>query len=361
MIKKGALLLSSVHEINLPVKIVIGYGVLGKASSYLENILSENKVVGIVTGRNTYKVAGVTIEDDLRRRGCETIVWEVKEASVNEAQSIYSEATKIMGLKVILGVGGGKAIDVAKYVAKQLNGLVISVPTAPSHDGIASPFASLKGLDKPMSIPTKTPYAIVADIEVISKAPARLVKAGVGDILGKLVAVKDWLLAHRLKNEYYGDYAAQLALLSAKHVIRYHELIASLNPEGIRILVEALISSGVAMCIAGSSRPASGSEHLFSHALELLVPEKLLHGEKVAFGTILMLYLHGDSKWKLVKKIARKIGLPTTVKELGVEPEIVVEALVNAHKLRPERYTILGETGISAEAAWNLLKETGAL
>jgi len=353
--------LNEIHEITLPVKIVVGPAVLNKISSYLSNILTDNATVGLITGPNTYRVAGRVVEENLGEYGCKTKVWIVEDASISEAENILREASTIDKLKVFIGVGGGKTIDIAKYVAMKLQGIVISIPTAPSHDGVASPFASLKGLDKPLSIPTKTPYAILADIDVISKAPPRLIRSGVGDLLGKLVAVKDWRLAHKLRNEYYGEYAARLALLSAEHVIRYHELVASMKPEGVRILVEALISSGVAMCIAGSSRPASGSEHLFSHALEQLAPGKALHGEKVAFGTILMLYLYGDRKWILVKKIMKKLGLPTTVKELGVEPETVVEALVLAPKIRPERYTILGENGISREAAWRLLRETGVI
>lgn len=352
--------MNNTHEIILPVKIVVGSSILDKTHTYLSEALADTGKVGLITGINTYKIAGRIVEESLVKSGYETYTWFVEDASVSEAERIIRDVN-VNKLRIFVGIGGGKAIDIAKYVAMKLQGIVISIPTAPSHDGLASPFASLKGLDKPLSIRAKTPYAILADIEVISKAPPRLIRSGVGDLLGKLVAVKDWRLAHKLRNEYYGEYAAHLALLSAKHVIRYHELVASMKPEGVRVLVEALISSGVAMCIAGSSRPASGSEHLFSHALEQLAPGRALHGERVAFGTILMLYLYGDKRWILVKKIMKKLGLPTTVKELGVDPETVVEALVLAPKIRPDRYTILGENGISRDAAWRLLSETGVI
>ncbi|MET1159696.1 MAG: NAD(P)-dependent glycerol-1-phosphate dehydrogenase [Thermoprotei archaeon] len=353
--------MSNAHVITLPVRVVIGTGVLQNIIDFLKDLeIMRERNIGIVTGYNTYDVAGKIVEKILTENNYAVYVWKTKNASIDTAEEIASEASRI-GVKVVLGIGGGRSIDIAKYTAYKTGGVVISVPTAPSHDGIASPFASLRGTGRHTSVYTKTPYAIIADIDVISKAPPRLIRAGIGDLLGKLVAVKDWQLAHRLRGEYYGEYAAQLALLSAKHIMRYHELIASGRPEGIRILVEALISSGVAMCIAGSSRPASGSEHLFSHALEQLAPGKALHGELVALGTILMLYLYGDPRWKIVKKISKKVGLPTTASDLDVEPEILVKALTIAHKIRPERYTILGEKGLTEEAAWNLLRETGVL
>lgn len=350
-----------IHEITLPVKVVVGYKIIDHILNYLDKTgMSKFDKIGIITGENTYRVAGSKIKELLLENNKEVYVWRIRDASINTAEKIATEARK-KTIKLFLGVGGGKSIDIAKYVAYKNNSYMISIPTAASHDGIASPFASLKGLDKPTSIYTVTPYAIIADIEIISKAPQKLIRSGVGDLLGKITAVKDWRLAHKLRNEYYGEYAAQLALLSAKHVIRYYEAIATGSIEGVRVVVEALISSGVAMCIAGSSRPASGSEHLFSHALEILAPGKALHGEKVALGTILMLYLYGDPLWRKIKKIMKRIGLPTTARELGISPETLVEALTMAHKIRPERYTILGDKGLTREAAWNLLRETNII
>ncbi len=320
---------------------------------------NKNDVIAIVTGPNVYKVVGKKVIEILEDSGFEAQYWIVDKATKDNAKRVANEAKEI-GARLYIGLGGGKSIDIAKYAAKLNNQLFISVPTAASHDGIASPFASLKGFGQPMSIKAKVPIAIIADISVISKAPLRLLRAGVGDLIGKLTAVKDWQLAHKLKGEYYGAYAAQLALLSAKHVIKYHELIASGSPEGVRIVVEALISSGVAMCIAGSSRPASGSEHLFSHALDLIAPKPALHGEQVGVGTIMMLYLYSDPMWRKVKKVLERIGAPTTAKELGIPKEIVIKALTIAHKIRP-RYTILGESGLTWEAAEKLAKVTGVI
>lgn len=348
------------HEIDLPKKVVVGTGILDKTPKYLKELgYLKGSRVAVVTGPRIYQLLGKKLIEVLEDNGYEVQYWIAENASKKVAEEIAEEAGNEK-IDLFIGFGGGKSIDVAKYVATHNNKLFISMPTAASHDGIASPFASLKGFNQPISIKASTPLAIIADIEVIAKAPPRLLRAGVGDLIGKLTAVKDWQLAHRLKGEYYGEYAAQLALLSAKHVLKYHELIASGSIEGVRILVEALISSGVAMCIAGSSRPASGSEHLFSHALDLIAPKPALHGEQVGVGTIMMLYLYGDPRWKKVRKVLRRIGAPTTAKELGIPSDIIVKALTIAHRIR-KRYTILGDNGLTWEAAEKLARATGVI
>lgn len=204
------------------------------------------------------------------------------------------------------------------------------------------------------------PTAVVADIDVIASAPRRLNVAGAGDVIGKFTAVADWRLAHLLRNEYYGEYSASLALLSAKHIVRYKDVIAKDKVSGARVILEALISSSVAMGIAGSTRPASGSEHLFSHALDMILSKPALHGEQVGVGTILMSKLH-RLNWRKVRRVLRDIGAPVTARELGVPEDAIVEALTIAHKIRPERYTILGTDGLSREAAEKLALETGVI
>jgi glycerol-1-phosphate dehydrogenase [NAD(P)+] len=204
------------------------------------------------------------------------------------------------------------------------------------------------------------PIALIADTDVIMNTSKRHLVSGVGDIIAKFTAVRDWRLAHRLKGEYYGEYAASLALMSAKLVAKNSELIAKKSEAGLRVLLEALISCGYAMCIAGSSRPCSGSEHLFAHALERITKNKTFHGERCGIGTIMMMYLHGGN-WKKIKEVLKKVGAPVTAKELGVNNEDIIEALTIAHKIRPERYTILGEKGITREAAIKVAEITGVI
>src|SRR5450756_800330 len=240
--------------------------------------------------------------------------------------------------QVLSGVGGGTIIDAAKISSCTQNIPFISIPTTVSHDGIASPLASIKGSDKPYSILAQAPLAIIADTEVIAQPPWRFMISGCGDVISKFTAVKDWKLAHMENNEYYGGYAASLALMSAKLVIENAESIVPGNDEGLRVLLEALISCGVAMSIAGSSRPCSGSEHLFSHALDLVNSHHAMHGEQCGVGSILTSFLYG-SNWQRIKATLKQIGAPTTAKELGVKDSDVVRALELAAKIRPERYT----------------------
>ncbi|MCK5593069.1 iron-containing alcohol dehydrogenase, partial [Candidatus Bathyarchaeota archaeon] len=158
----------------------------------------------------------------------------------------------------------------------------------------------------------------------------------------------------------YGEYAASLALMSAKLVAKNAGIMEHRIEDGVRVLLEALISCGVAMSIAGSSRPCSGSEHLFSHALDLIASKPGLHGEQCGVGTIMMAYLY-EMNWKRVKETLRKVGAPTTAAELGIEPKYIVQALVRARAIRPERYTILEEKRLDYDSAEKIAKATGVI
>jgi len=262
--------------------------------------------------------------------------------------------------RIIFAVGGGTKIDAAKLSSARQHVPFISVPTTVSHDGIAGPFASIKGFDKPYSVLAQAPLAIIADTEVIAQAPWRSVISGCGDVISKFTAVKDWQLAHKEKNEYYGEYAASLALMSAKLVIQNAKQIHPANEEGLRVLLEALISCGVAMSIAGSSRPCSGSEHLFSHALDMIDSSHAMHGEQCGVGAIMMSYLHG-ANWKRIRETLKQINAPTTAAELHIKDEDVIKALMMAATIRPERYTILHKLSLDRGACEKVAKTTGVI
>ncbi len=351
--------MSNVHVIDLPRRVIVGNNVLETIGDHILELGLGRKIL-VISGSSTTRTYAKRVLDILRDKRLEAWHVSVNNASISEAEKTVETAREVRA-EVAVGVGGGKAIDIAKYVAYKTNARLVSIPTAPSHDGIASPFASIKGLDRPTSIKTVMPSIVLADIEIISKAPRRLIISGCGDLIGKFTSVLDWRLAHRLRGEYYGEYAASLALLSAKHVVKYSEWFSSrtIPLEAVRALVEALISSGIAMGIAGSTRPASGSEHLFAHALDITANYPALHGEEVGVGTIMMMYLHGKN-WRKIRSVLRKIGAPTTARELGVKPEDIVKALTIAHKIRP-RYTILGEKGLTIEAAERLARITGVI
>lgn len=342
------------HVISLPRRVFVGHDIIYDISIYFSQLGITSPFL-IVTGtKYTKKIADRVIENLPKNVKYEVI--EIDTATLDDVYKV-EEVVKKVNPNILLGIGGGKVIDVTKYAAFRNNLEFVSIPTSPSHDGITSPFASIKGLQKPVSVKAKEPLAIIADIEILSLSPRRLINAGIGDTIGKIIAVRDWRLAAKLRGEYYGDYTASLALMSAKHAFQCTKIINKDIKYGVRMLIEALISSGVAMGMAGSTRPASGSEHLFAHAVELLHPEGVLHGELVGLGTIIMAYLHGIN-WKIIRDRLKKIGFPVKAKDLGLSDEEVIKALTIAHTIRPERYTILGDRGLTWSSAEKIARVT---
>lgn len=342
----------------LPREVIVGNGTIYRVGE-ISRGLGFSKSALIVAGSKTNDIAGKTVKDLLEDEGMTVDTFLVETATVDDVKAVEE---KIMALKpeIVFGVGGGTKIDVAKCSSAHQGVPFISVPTTASHDGIASPLSSIKGFSKPFSVMAQAPLAIIADTNIIMQAPWRFALSGCGDVIAKLTAVKDWELAHENNNEYYGGYAASLALMSAKLVMQNAELIKPDNEEGLRMLLEALISCGVAMSIARSSRPCSGSEHLFAHALDIVKPNDSMHGEKCGVGTIMMAYLHKTS-WERIRDTLRKLGAPTTSQELGVENEDVVKALETAVSIRPERYTILTKKNPNHKACSKIAGKTQVL
>lgn len=339
----------------LPREVILGRGTLSQVIPVCRK-LGFSKSVFIVTGVNTYRIVGRRVVDLFEESGITANHLIVLSSTMTEVDSV-EEKLRELNPQVVLGVGGGTKIDVAKLSAAHQHLPFISIPTTASHDGIASPLASIKGPEKQHSIMAQAPMAIIADTSIIVSASHRYTASGCGDVIAKFTAVQDWFLAHKVKKEYYGEYAASLALMSAKLVARNADLIKPENEEGLRVLIEALISCGVAMSIAGSSRPCSGSEHLFSHALHTITHCLAMHGETAGVGTIMMAKLH-DLNWKRMKAKLEKVGAPTTAEELHVDSQDVVKALLEARVMRPERYTILNKKKLTERSVKALARKT---
>jgi glycerol-1-phosphate dehydrogenase [NAD(P)+] len=342
----------------LPREILIGKNVAPAVGETVARLGFRGPAL-VVTGHKVISIAGDIVIDSLKEAGFKSSTIIVESATTNQVSKVQREIRRVRP-DIVVGVGGGKDIDVAKLSSMKTSTRFLSVPTAASHDGIASPLVSIKGMNRPYSYVAHAPIAIVADTSIIARSPYRLIASGCGDVVAKYTAVRDWKLAHRIKNEYYGDSAAELALMSSRLVIRNASSIRAMSDSGVRTLVEALISCGVAMSIAGTSRPCSGAEHLFSHALTMVAPKPALHGEQCGVGTIMCAYLHG-ANWQLIEDVLHRIGGPTTAKELGIGAEYIIEALTKAHSIRPERYTILGESGLTKEAAQRVASITGVI
>lgn len=331
-------------KIELPRKVVVGKDAIYE----IKNIANELNLSDplIICGEHTKKFSEKVYEQ---------IGGEIFVVNKND---LNFECKKY---KFVCGVGGGKNIDIAKIFAYKNNIPFVSIPTAASHDGIASPLVSLN--EKFYTSFLKSPIAIIADTKIISESPKRLTSAGFGDVISNITAVFDWKLSNLENNEYYGDYASALANMSAEICINNAEKIF----ENISILVEALISSGVAIAIAGSSRPCSGSDHLFSHAIDMLSIkykfEKALHGEQCGVGTIISTYMIEIAKkrnliskelnlkysWNDIHKALKSVNAPVNAKELHIDPEYLIEALKLAPKIR-NRYTILNKFDLEKEA-----------
>jgi glycerol-1-phosphate dehydrogenase [NAD(P)+] len=347
---------SKFKVMELPRSVVVGHDALLETARTCHGLgLSGTALV--VCDSVTAKIAGDKVVCLLADHGFEPRKIEVSEANDGEIKRVMALAGETKS-RFMLGVGGGRPIDVAKCASFNLKMPFISVPTAASHDGIVSSRASVtNSKGRKESLGAQPPLALVADTGIICKAPARLLAAGCGDIISNYTAVLDWKLAHRIKHEYFSSYAASLSEMSARLLIEQAESIQPGQEESAWFVVKALVSSGVAMSIAGSSRPASGAEHAFSHKLDEIAETPALHGEQCGVGSIMMMYLHGGD-WQGIRNALKAVGAPTMAKEIGITPDEVVQALCHAHEVRPERYTILGDNGLTLDAASNLAKTT---
>ncbi|TRZ70322.1 MAG: iron-containing alcohol dehydrogenase [Nitrosopumilaceae archaeon] len=344
------------HTMELPRLIEIGEKNIGDFGRFV-NSLNKPKRVSLISGTNVKKIIKKKIEDSLKSNKIK-FVWHMSGDNTITAINQIQKDVKKDQSDLIAGIGGGRSVDTAKMIAYNLDKPFVSMPTAASHDGMASPFVSVVS-DKPHSIVASAPLGVFVDIDIIRKAPAKLLASGCGDLIANIIAVKDWQLGHEKTGEYYGRYSADLALMSAKIVMENSSYYAK-NGLDARIIVEALISAGVASCIAGSSRPCSGAEHLFSHALDKIAPGRGLHGEKCGIGSIMMAKLQGQD-WKKIAKTLKDVGAPTSAKQVGLKSDEVVTALMIAQELRPERYTILKEIEMTERKALNLAKSTNVI
>jgi len=333
----------------LPRDVVIGHDVLEQIPAVCED-LSLGKSVLIISGDQTRDVAGKRVEALLS--GSYDVATLI--ADGDPLETIKKAEAAAVETGFVIGVGGGRVIDTAKIAAYNTDRHFISVPTAASHDGIASSRASVPTADGNVSLAAEPPLAVVADTGIIASAPHRLLASGCADIIANHTAILDWELSHRLRGEPISEYALTLSRMTAEILFQNADLIKPHSEESAWIVTKALVSSGVAMSIAGSSRPASGGEHKFAHALDRLAPHMGLHGEKCGIGTIITMYLHGGD-WKAIRDSLRKIGAPTTPAEIGVDDETAVEALLAARAIRPERFTIL-DMGLTRESARSLVK-----
>jgi glycerol-1-phosphate dehydrogenase [NAD(P)+] len=268
---------------------------------------------------------------------------EIADASYDAATELFTRLPR--KASAIIGVGGGKALDVAKYVSFLARLPCYATPTSLSNDGFCSPQSSLTIDGRRRSLAAALPHAVVLDLDVCKDAPRSLWLSGVGDLTSKLTAIFDWKLSFHRRGEAVNDFAA---LLSDATVYQFLAQ-PSFDLEGARLLGTALMLNGIAMEICGSSRPASGSEHLISHALDAISKRPRLHGLQVGVATYLVSRVQRNQTERISGLFDRTGFWPL----IESDPFILSEwkkALRLAPSIKEDFFTILSEPGALAEA-----------
>ncbi|MFE2195039.1 iron-containing alcohol dehydrogenase family protein, partial [Streptomyces olivaceus] len=279
-----------------------------------------------------------------RERGARSrpgALWFVVAGGTLDDAIKLAVAMKAGHYDAVVGLGGGKIIDCAKFAAARIGLPLVAVPTNLAHDGLCSPVATLDNDAGRGSYGVPNPIAVVIDLDVIRAAPARFVRAGIGDAVSNVSAIADWELANRVKGERIDGLAAAMARQAGEAVLRHPGGIG--DNEFLQVLAEALVLSGIAMSVSGDSRPSSGACHEINHAFDLLFPERAAaHGEQCGLGAAFAMYLRGAHEESAhMAEVLRRHGLPVLPDEIGFTPAEFVRAVEFAPQTRPGRYTIL--------------------
>ncbi|HZM66517.1 MAG TPA: iron-containing alcohol dehydrogenase family protein [Nakamurella sp.] len=263
------------------------------------------------------------------------------------AMTMFIEQVRSRSYEAVIGLGGGRVLDAAKYIATRLGVPIAVVPTTLAHDGIASPVSILANEFGRGSYGVAAPLAAIIDLDVVANAPRRYLRSGVGDVLSNLCAIEDWEMAHALRSEPVDGLAVAMARSAATAVQFFQGDPESV--EFVRVLAEGLILSGLAMSVAGSSRPCSGACHEISHAIDLLYPDRMqLHGEQVALGACFATMLReDDTAFRSIIAAHRRFGIGVRPADLGLTEEDFCRAVSFAPQTRPGRHTVLEQRNLN--------------
>jgi len=338
-------------QINVPWLVRIKAGALQRLGLYLAR--SSLTPAALFHSEGLLQSILDMARQSLRQHGVnQALFHEVKEASVEEAVRLLGAVPS--SCKAIVGIGGGKALDVAKYTASLAGLPFFAVPTSLSNDGFCSPQASLTLEGNRRSVPTSLPEAVVVDLAICQQAPLTLWHSGVGDLSSKFTAVSDWKLAFHRRGVPVNDLAALLSDASVFQFIAYPVS----DEQGIRLLATALMLNGIAMEIAGSSRPASGSEHLISHALDMTGARQRLHGLQTGTAAYLVSSLQIGRHHQTIGELFARTGFWTSVRAQPFSKEEWRIAVERAPSMKEDFYTILSEREAWREFARMIANDT---
>lgn len=252
----------------------------------------------LVADTNTYEAQGRAVEKALRAAGFDLkqIIFTNKEVIADAAHVFDVLIAAGAEPRTYIAVGSGTLTDITRFASHRTHSQFISVPTAPSVDGFASIGAPLIVHGVKITVICQAPLAIFADINTLSSAPQAMIAAGFADMLGKLTSIADWRIGRLLWNEPYDEAIARRTLDAVQICIDNVDGIGDGSPAGIARLLDALLESGYCMLDFGSSRPASGAEHHYSHYWEMMLLREgrpaILHGAKVGVATVMVAGLY---------------------------------------------------------------------
>lgn len=248
----------------------------------------------LIADDNTYRALGANVENALRAQSFEVETILLKGAEIIADAHYLTEVLfkAPVASSPFIAVGSGTITDITRFTSHRSKNPFISLPTAPSVDGFTSIGAPLVLRGFKQTINCQAPIAIFADLPTLQAAPRRLIAAGFGDIIGKYISLADWKLGHLLWDEPYNEAVAERTRRSLNACVEAADEIGSGSESGIRLLIDALIESGLCMLEFGDSHPASGAEHHCSHYWEMMLLQEnrpaVLHGAKVGVGATLM-------------------------------------------------------------------------
>lgn len=253
--------------------------------------------VFVLSEQTTDRVAGQRVRQALDAQGVAHTHYRIEQEEVVPDEAVLGGV--LMGFDpacdFVLGVGSGVINDVSRFLSFRLGLPFGIVATAPSMDGFASTVAPLITNSLKTTYAAHAPRLILADLDILANAPARLIAAGFADVAGKLNSLTDWRISALVNGEYYCPRVAAVMRLALDRTLDCKDGLASRDKQAVAQLMEALVLAGLAMSFADNSRPASGCEHHLSHYWEmhfLATGRKLVpHGVKVGIGTVVALRL----------------------------------------------------------------------
>ena len=320
--------------VGTPLTIDIGSGTVSR----LAPLLADRR---ISSGGHVAVVVGPGLGEEIAEKidlGNAT-VWHTEGGGVEEATALARRLREGFH-DALVGIGGGRTIDLAKYAAS-LSGLpMVAVATSLAHDGLASPVAALEDNGRKGSYGVQMPFAVMVDLDYVRRSEPSLRRGGIGDVVSNLSAIADWRLAERVRGETVDGVAVTFARTAATSIVHREDGID--DDPFLIALAEALVLSGLAMATAGSSRPCSGGDHEILHAIDHLFPGTAAHGELAGAASLFTAFLREeDGLCAGIDACLRRHSLPRLPADLGLTEAQFAQAVVHAPKTRPDRYTIL--------------------